>query len=822
MNLNELSIDTCRVVNSRGVLANTFPTHERPPLRIAFVSDAPTDEDAKLGKWLAGSGGYLFDQVLGSAQIPRHCAYLGHICKEVPPLNDVENFMFDGPEIQEGLAQLRIDFATWRPNIVVLIGDFALKVAMGVQHSKGVFVNDYRGSLFTCDNPNLPFFGMKCMGILHPKVILQQYELKQFLRLDIERAKVEGGKPEFIPTGRRLDVHVNAHECVQRLMSIPDDSTIAIDIEGGVYGMTCISVALSPYEVFICHFANYSEEGEALVMRALGQVLANPYIGKILQNALYDQFVLAYRYNILVRNVCHDTMLSGWEIYPELPKALGVQTSIWTREPYYKSDRKSTNIQTHLEYCCKDSAVTFEIADRHLAVFDKKPKAHEHFTFNMSMLAPLLYMELRGLRYDSAEAKNLHAIEHIKLTEIEQQMAIRCGEPLNPNSPKQCCRILYDVLNFPVQHPKKKSGFGFDKTKRTADVSAILKLAKTYKDPLLFQILSWRHHDGRRSDLEITSDPDGRVRCSYNVVGTDTGRLSCQKSPTDSGMNLQTVTSSLRKLFLADDGYHFFQCDLAGADGWTVAAHTKQLGDHAMYLDYMHGLKPAKILALLYKYGPQINKASRDHLLELSKEITEKGEEGWLYFACKRVQHGTNYLLGKDTMSKQILHDSFKKLGRAIDVDPKECAKLQGLYLSRYFGVPYWQNKIKQLIATTGELPCASGHVRRFFGRPSDNTTYQAAVAHEPQANTTYATNRAILALWADPDNRRPDGSLIIEPLHQVHDAVLGQFPIELTDWATMKIRSYFNNPLTIANMSITIPFDGGYGRSWGELYNPL
>ena len=91
----------------------------------------------------------------------------------------------------------------------------------------------------------------------------------------------------------------------------------------------------------------------------------------------------------------------------------------------------------------------------------------------------------------------------------------------------------------------------------------------------------------------------------------------------------------------------------------------------------------------------------------------------------------------------------------------------------------------------------------------------------EPQANTTCATNRAIQQLWNDPENRS-NGKLIIEPLHQVHDAVIGQFPKEVTDWAVAKIKSYFQNPLTIAGMSITIPFDGGYGASWGELDNKL
>tara|TARA_R110002110_G_scaffold246863_1_gene463274 strand:- start:256 stop:660 length:405 start_codon:yes stop_codon:yes gene_type:complete len=129
-----------------------------------------------------------------------------------------------------------------------------------------------------------------------------------------------------------------------------------------------------------------------------------------------------------------------------------------------------------------------------------------------------------------------------------------------------------------------------------------------------------------------------------------------------------------------------------------------------------------------------------------------------------------------------------------------------------------WQNWIKKQIMETQQLPCASGHIRRFFGRKTDNKTYQSALSHEPQANTTYATNLAMLKLWEDPENRLPDGSLIIQPLHQVHDAICVQWPEGHTDWAVRKVYQYFNNTLEIAGQEIKIPFEGECGRSWGEL----
>jgi len=128
-----------------------------------------------------------------------------------------------------------------------------------------------------------------------------------------------------------------------------------------------------------------------------------------------------------------------------------------------------------------------------------------------------------------------------------------------------------------------------------------------------------------------------------------------------------------------------------------------------------------------------------------------------------------------------------------------------------------------QKIRERPTIIAASGQVRHFFGRKED--LLPKAMAHEPQVNTTYATDLAMYKLWTDPDNKlkmekgnRVDLHLRVEPLHQVHDALIGQFRKSDTTWAVGKIREWFNNQLNIAGQRITIPFEGAYGESWGSL----
>jgi len=315
--------------------------------------------------------------------------------------------------------------------------------------------------------------------------------------------------------------------------------------------------------------------------------------------------------------------------------------------------------------------------------------------------------------------------------------------------------------------------------------------------------------------LSISCDADGRMRCGYNVVGTETGRLTCYTSPTGSGYNLQTIPEGDRDLFLADINHHMFQCDLSGADGWTVAAHCASLGDHTMLDDLNAGIKIAKVIAGMFLWGADISRLPREELLKRTAMVPKTDP---IYFGSKCCQHGSNYGMGKNLLSATIFIQSEGEVNISADV----AQKLQDYYFLRYPGVKRWRNWVQQQLIVKGYMTSASGHVRHFFGRRNDHGTLKQALSNEPQENTTYVTNLAALNLWNDKDNRRQDGLLRVEPLHQVHDALVGQFHATDTDYALHSIKRWFNNPLVIAGRTLTIPFEGRYGSSWGTLEHKI
>ena len=108
-----------------------------------------------------------------------------------------------------------------------------------------------------------------------------------------------------------------------------------------------------------------------------------------------------------------------------------------------------------------------------------------------------------------------------------------------------------------------------------------------------------------------------------------------------------------------------FECDLSGADGWTVAAHCAACGDPTMLNDLRAGVKIANNIALAHMHGGKVLQWSREALRQAASEVDKSG---WLYFASKRVQHGSNYGMGGKTMSDQILKDSYKLFGEPVFV----------------------------------------------------------------------------------------------------------------------------------------------------------
>jgi DNA polymerase len=908
------------------IVPTRFPTI-RIAKRIAVIGEAPGVDEERIGQPFVGASGRFLAALLARSGVSRDACLLGNISQHRPPTGDISSFSWNGLQIQHGLSELTKDIERFDPNVVILLGNAALKAAMDPVRDHALNPKsftyktaNYRGSILVAEAAS-PFAGRKVMPTYHPAYCLRDYSCTPLLEFDLRRAIREADRKEFVPRVRECVVPTSIDGACTELYRLREArKPTGTDIEGYWNGMTCISFANDPLKAVVIPFVRcdgtryWQAHEEPTIWRAVAGLLEDFGVPKVLQNGLYDRFCLGYGHGIRVRNCAEDTMLKWWELYAELPKALDCQVSVLIPDvPYYKGDRKTMDDATFFRYNGMDSMVTLEIAqtlDR-VSINALPEVARAHYRLNNALLNPLLYMEQRGIAYDSLGALMRRNILQRKMYEAQARLngmtgrfvtsvdeiwrvaresmakvkpfiALRdfdgiithayagkgddaqrlatlmrhpspdlatlgevediCGISLNLGSDDQFIPFLYEELKLPTQTNKdKKTG----DARPTGDYEALLRLSKLLQRDgnvacltIIQLAIEIRALETRQRMLGIYADEDGRVRCGYNIVGSETGRVQCYTSPTGSGYALQTIPNyetkadapggicGDRDLFLADVDCWFAECDLKGADGWTVAAYAAMLGDPTMLEDYLAGLAPFDIMVLRYR---KIDVDFNDRrALKQAKDANIKKSD-WDRFAFKRVQHGGSYLEGGLTISNNILRDSEGK----CFIEPNECKRFRDdIFFARYPGIRRWHNWVASRLRERPELTAASGQVRKFFGRPDEILTQ--AVAFEPQANTTYATNLALYKLWTDPTNRLAtktndvEGNntldsngtyptLRIKPVHQVHDALCCVFQRTDTPWAIARIREYFNNGITIAGQKLVIPFDGAYGKSWGD-----
>ena len=164
-------------------------------------------------------------------------------------------------------------------------------------------------------------------------------------------------------------------------------------------------------------------------------------------------------------------------------------------------------------------------------------------------------METAGFLVDRKALAEYGQTLQTAMDETEQAIYAAAGETFNINSPKQLGAILFEKLGLP--HGKKtKTGWSTN-----ADVLEKLR----YDAPIVADVLRYRQYAKLKSTyvdgLLKVIDPDGRVRTSFQMTVTATGRLSSTEPNLQNIPTRTELGSQLRRMFTAPEG-----CVLVDAD----------------------------------------------------------------------------------------------------------------------------------------------------------------------------------------------------------------------------------------------------------------
>lgn len=436
-----------------------------------------------------------------------------------------------------------------------------------------------------------------------------------------------------------------------------------------------------------------------------------------------------------------------------------------------------------------DCCITREVLDATLPQLG--PETSATYDFSRSLQGPALEMSLRGILVDQQRKAEVidEFYDKIDILErnLERIVLEGVGMPgFNWRSNPDLQTLFYGKLGIPPITFKGRP---------TVNRTALEKMeAYTIARPIVAHMSAMRELAKKISVLKTEIDSDGRIRSSYNIAGTDTGRFSSSFSAFGTGGNLQNIEESLRSIFIADPGYKFAKCDAKSGESFVVGAIEWNLFNDPTYLEACESGDPHTAVARIC--WPQLGWTGN---LKQDKLIAETPyyRHYTHRFMCKKLGHGSNY----GGMPATLAAQTKLPIEVVIAFQPK--------YFGAFPAHQEWQQWVQQQLATKGYITNLMGRKRWFWGRRTEPDTIRAAIAYDPQGSLADIVNRAMLNIWKQ--------NYVIIML-QDHDALTFMYPEEVEDELIPRIMKdlVVRVPLP-KGRELAIPYDCKVGWNRGD-----
>lgn len=435
-----------------------------------------------------------------------------------------------------------------------------------------------------------------------------------------------------------------------------------------------------------------------------------------------------------------------------------------------------------------DCCLTYEIYQALVPLFNENTKTLYRWEFSSQSVA--LEMMFRGMLVDRHKVQSILSeiqTEYDHYLGILNELAEAVWDaPLNPNSPAQLKVFFYDTMHI---EPVVFRG----KVKTDRDAMEKIQQAYLYSRPLAKLVLKLHDLGKILSVLRTEIDADSRMRCSYSVAGTETGRWNSSMNAFSTGTNMQNITNSLREIFVAEPGKKLAYIDLQAAESKAVGYVT---GDENYIVACDSGDAHTTVARMTWKNTPWTGDIKKDKKIASS---TPAYRELSMRDMAKKLGHGTNYFGTPRTMA-----------GHAkMPVDVIE--EFQRSYFENFPGIPRWHQQVIRGIQLNHKVTTCYGRERIFFGRASEAATWREAIAFEPQSTIADTLN---FAAWRV--QRKWQGKTV-ELLAQVHDAIVVQYPEELEDELLPQILDEMIFPVPINGRYMIIGVDAEVGWNWAH-----
>jgi DNA polymerase-1 len=409
------------------------------------------------------------------------------------------------------------------------------------------------------------------------------------------------------------------------------------------------------------------------------------------------------------------------------------------KDPELDKEKKTgwanTTWQQMWEYAVKDAELTWRLWSLLRTMQQWKDLPDEIWPHKQDLIRVLLSMKRNGVRIDVQLAQKYVQLGEQEMSQIEKSLGI------NPASPKQMKKLLIDDLGLPVVKQSSKTGApSFDKQAMLAYDSMLEKL----ENPVAKQIKEFR---GWQKAVSAAYKPyidlvdmDGRLRCSYRLHGTATGRLSCAEP------NLQQIPKAsdkpwngkVKECFIAQDGYVLLNADFSQLELRLATAYANE-----------------EELQKVFNEG-------RDIFTEMSKQL------GMSRHDTKTLVYSMQYGAGE-----QRIMDAF-------GVTKQEAKMIRQNYFTTYPDFRRFNERCTAKVEETGRIKIWSGRERHFENR---NEAYKA-MNSVIQGGAADIVERIMVRCFKELES--PDCRMLL----QVHDSITFEVKESVVPQYIEKIRT--------------------------------
>ncbi|MGN0965686.1 MAG: DNA polymerase, partial [Dysosmobacter sp.] len=388
----------------------------------------------------------------------------------------------------------------------------------------------------------------------------------------------------------------------------------------------------------------------------------------------------------------------------------------------------------------------------------------------------LAEMELAGCRVDAGALASFGELLAKRSRELETAIYGMAGGTFNINSPKQLGEVLFDRLGLP--HGKKT------KTGWSTNADVLEKLRP--EAPIVDAVLEYRQYAKLKSTyadgLLKALSPDGRVRTSFQMTVTATGRLSSTEPNLQNIPTRTDLGSEIRRMFVPAGGCVLVDADYSQIE-LRLLAHVS--GDENMRESFLAGGDfHAQTAARVF----HVDRENVTHEMRRRAKAVNFGIVYGISAFSLSQDIGTSVAEAKDYMDAYFA--AFPGVRRYMDTVVEQ-AREQG-YVETIF------HRRRDL----PELVSSNRNMRAFGERVALNMPIQGAAAD--------VMKLAMIAVWKRLRAERPHARLVL----QVHDELIVECPEDEAEAVARILTEEMEN---VVRLSVPLTADAHWGKNWLE-----